>query len=69
MSTERKSAIAPMNIHRDRDAVIVNLFFLSFLFIRLPLVDSLRNENPKKNVPKIVLLQVTYAIHPNCIAV
>ena len=69
MSTERKSSIAPMNIHRDRDAVIVNLFFLSFLFIRLPLVDSLRNENPTKTVPKIVLLQVTYAIHLNCIAV
>ena len=32
MSTERKSSIALINIHRDRDAVIVNLFFLSFLF-------------------------------------
>ena len=34
MPTERKSSIALMNIHRDCDGVIVNLFFLSFLSTR-----------------------------------
>ena len=63
MSTERKSSIALMNIHRDCDAVIVNFSFFFFLLANLWLTVWEMMENPTKNVTKIVLLQVTYAIH------
>ena len=52
-----------MNIHRDCDAVIVNFSFLFFLLANLWLTVCEMIENPTKNVTKIVLLQVTYAIH------
>ena len=64
MFTERKSSIAAMNIHRDRDAVIVNFSFLFFLLANLLLTVS--EMNPTKNVKEIVLLRGTYAIYLNC---